>query len=95
LLKLQLPGALPAIFTGLRISGGLSVVGAIVGDFFFRQGDPGLGRLLDMYTARLESERLFAAVIFSSLLGLSVFWFFGIVGRLAVRSWHESAQERP
>ena len=29
------------------------------------------------------------------LLGLAVFWFFGIVGRLAVRSWHESAQERP
>jgi NitT/TauT family transport system permease protein len=95
LTKLELPGALPAIFTGLRISAGLSVVGAIVGDFFFRQGDAGLGRLLDNYTAQLESERLFATVIFSSLLGLAVFWFFGIVGRLAVRSWHESAQERP
>ena len=95
LTKLELPGAMPAIFTGLRISAGLSVVGAIVGDFFFRQGDAGLGRLLDNYTAQLESERLFATVIFSSLLGLAVFWFFGIVGRLAVRSWHESAQERP
>jgi NitT/TauT family transport system permease protein len=93
--KLELPGALPAIFTGLRISAGLSVVGAIVGDFFFRQGDPGLGRLLDMYTARLQSERLFAAVIFSSALGLVVFWTFGTVGRLAVRSWHESERERP
>ena len=95
LVKLQLPGALPAIFTGLRISAGLSVVGAIVGDFFFRQGQPGLGRLISIYTSRLESERLFAAVIFSSLLGLSVFWLFGILGRLAVRSWHESVQERP
>ena len=37
--KLQFPGALPAIFTGLRISAGLSVIGAIVGDFFFRRGD--------------------------------------------------------
>ena len=39
--KLQFPAALPAIFVGLRISAGLSVIGAIVGDFFFRQGDPG------------------------------------------------------
>ena len=39
--KLQFPAALPSIFTGLRISAGLAVIGAIVGDFFFQQGDPG------------------------------------------------------
>ena len=38
--KLQFPGALPSIFTGLRISAGLSVIGAVVGDFFFLQGQP-------------------------------------------------------
>ena len=90
LLKLQLPGALPAIVSGWRIAAGLSVVGAIVGDFFFRQGDPGIGRLIDDYRARLQSKQLFAAVALSSLLGLVVFWGFGLLGTLLVGSWHES-----
>jgi NitT/TauT family transport system permease protein len=90
LLKLQLPGALPAIVSGWRIAAGLSVVGAIVGDFFFRQGEPGVGRLIDDYRARLQSEQLFAAVGLSSLLGLVVFWGFGLLGRLLVGAWHES-----
>ncbi len=90
LLKLQLPGALPAIVSGWRIAAGLSVVGAIVGDFFFRQGDPGVGRLIDDYRARLQSEQLFAAVALSSLLGLIVFWGFGLLGQFLVGSWHES-----
>lgn len=92
LVHLQIPGALPAIFTGWRISAGLSVVGAIVGDFFFRQGDAGLGRLLDRYTQRLQSEELFATIFFSCLLGLVVFWIFGLLSRLVVGSWHESAR---
>jgi NitT/TauT family transport system permease protein len=90
LLKLQLPGALPAILSGWRIAAGLSVVGAIVGDFFFRQGEPGIGRLIDDYRARLQSEQLFAAVGLSSLLGLIVFWGFGLLGQILVGSWHES-----
>jgi NitT/TauT family transport system permease protein len=90
LLKLQLPGALPAIVSGWRIAAGLSVVGAIVGDFFFRQGDPGIGRLIDDYRARLQSDQLFAAVALSSLLGLVVFWGFGVLGQVLVGSWHES-----
>jgi NitT/TauT family transport system permease protein len=90
LLKLQLPGALPAILSGWRIAAGLSVVGAIVGDFFFRQGDPGIGRLIDDYRARLQSEQLFAAVALSSMLGLIVFWGFGLLSRLLVGAWHES-----
>ncbi|HLZ28330.1 MAG TPA: ABC transporter permease [Chloroflexota bacterium] len=90
LLKLQLPGALPAILSGWRIAAGLSVVGAIVGDFFFRQGEPGIGRLIDDYRARLQSEQLFASVALSSLLGLVVFWGFGLLGRLLVGAWHES-----
>ena len=90
LVKLQLPGALPAIVSGWRIAAGLSVVGAIVGDFFFRQGEPGIGRLIDDYRARLQSEQLFAAVGLSSLLGLLVFWAFGLLGQVLVGSWHAS-----
>ena len=93
LFKLQLPGALPAIFTGLRISAGLSVIGAIVGDFFFRQGEPGIGRLIDQYTQRLQSEQLFAAVVVSSVFGLAVFAAFGALGRFATRSWYQSVHD--
>jgi NitT/TauT family transport system permease protein len=88
--KLQLPAALPSIFTGLRISAGLSVIGAIVGDFFFKQGDPGIGILIDLYRARLQSEQMVGAIVLSSLLGVLVFWFFGFLGRRVIGSWHES-----
>ncbi len=94
LLKLQLPSALPAIVAGWRIAAGLSVVGAIVGDFFFRQGEPGIGRLIDNYLSALETQQLFAAIILSSLLGLVVFWIFGLLGRVLVGSWHDSQRSR-
>jgi NitT/TauT family transport system permease protein len=87
---LELPWALPAIFTGLRISAGLSVVGAIVGDFFFQQGPPGLGRQLSSYTYSLQTEQLLVAVFFCCLLGLAGFWMFGVAGRLATGAWHEA-----
>jgi NitT/TauT family transport system permease protein len=91
--KLQLPAALPSIFTGLRIAAGLAVIGAIVGDFVFRQGDPGIGILIDLYRARLQSELLFAAIILSSLLGVIVFWFFGFLARRVIGNWHQSARD--
>ena len=92
-IKLQLPSAAPSIFVGLRISAGLSVIGAIVGDFFFRQGEPGLGILLDSYRATLQAERLFGAVILSSALGLAVFVAFGWVADMVIGSWHESGSQ--
>jgi NitT/TauT family transport system permease protein len=88
--KLQLPAALPSVFTGLRIAAGLAVIGAIVGDFFFKQGDPGIGILIDRYQSRLQSEQMVAAIILSSLLGIVVFWLFGFLARRVVGSWHES-----
>jgi NitT/TauT family transport system permease protein len=91
--KLQLPAALPSIFTGLRISAGLAVIGAIVGDFFFKQGAPGIGILIDLYRSRLQSEQMFGAIIVSSLLGVLVFWFFGFLARRIVGGWHRSAQD--
>ena len=80
LVKLQWPTALPAIFAGLRISAGLAVIGAIVGDFFFKQGELGIGALMEVYRQNLRSEQLFGAVILSSLLGVLVFWLFGLPG---------------
>jgi NitT/TauT family transport system permease protein len=88
--KLQFPGALPAIFTGLRISAGLAVIGAIVGDFFFRRGDPGLGILIANYESRLQGEQMYGALILAILLGVVTFWIFGFIGRKVVGTWADS-----
>jgi NitT/TauT family transport system permease protein len=89
--KLALPAATPALFAGFRISAGLSVIGAIVGELFFQQGEPGLGMRLVEYRQRIEFDRMFTCLIWSSLLGIAVFTFFGWLGNRLVRSWHESA----
>ncbi|WP_165067977.1 ABC transporter permease [Marisediminicola senii] len=91
LTKLQLPNALPAIFAGMRISAGLAIVGAIVGDFFFRRGQPGLGILISNYQSRLQTPELFAAVIVAALLGVLIFLIFGWISKLAVGRWYEPA----
>jgi NitT/TauT family transport system permease protein len=88
LVKLQLPAAMPAIFTGLRIAAGASVIGAVVGDFFFQQGTPGIGTLMNTYASELESERLYAAVILSSSLGIVVFLAVSWLERRVVGRWH-------
>jgi NitT/TauT family transport system permease protein len=85
LLNLQLPAALPAIVTGCKISAGLSVIGAIVADFFFRQGEPGIGRLIDVYRQRLATEQLMTALLLSSILGLALFFGFDLLGRIVER----------
>lgn len=92
LTKLQLPAALPSLFAGLRISAGLSVIGAIVGDFFFVQGQPGLGTLLSTYISRVQSADLFAAILLSSLYGIVVFAVFSVLSTLAVGSWYSGAR---
>ncbi|MDB0005929.1 ABC transporter permease [Ilumatobacteraceae bacterium] len=92
--KLMFPAALPAIFAGLRISAGLSVIGAIVGDFFFGRGDVGIGQLLRRYANQLQGEELLAAVILSSALGVSVFLTFGWIQNVAIGKWHETSGGR-
>ncbi|MRH87273.1 ABC transporter permease subunit [Nocardia sp. SYP-A9097] len=76
LLKLQLPAAFPAMITGFKISAGMAIIGSIVADFFFRQGDPGIGRMIDVYRQRLATEELLTALLLSSLVGLILFWVF-------------------
>jgi NitT/TauT family transport system permease protein len=94
--KLQLPAAMPAILTGFQVAATLAVVGAVVGDFFFKQGTPGIGELIDLYRARLQSEQLFGAALAASLLGVVAFWLFGLINRLATSGWYgSSAYDRP
>jgi NitT/TauT family transport system permease protein len=91
--KLLIPAALPSFFTGLRTSAGLSVIGAIVGDFYFLQGQPGIGALLNSYSSQLQSDQLFAAVVLCSLLGVVAFTRVGVLSRRVIGKWHESAMD--
>lgn len=90
LTKLTLPAALPSMFVGMRTSAGLSVVGAIVGDYFFRRGEPGIGSLIANYQSRLQSAELFAAILAACLLGVALFVFFGWLSKAAVGRWYDS-----
>jgi NitT/TauT family transport system permease protein len=89
--KLQGPAALPAMFAGLRISAGLAVIGAIVGDFFFARGQVGIGQLIKRYSSGLDGELLLAAVILTCALGVTVFLIFGWLSHLAVGKWYDGA----
>ncbi len=88
--KLQFPAAMPATFTGFRIAAGLSVIGAIVGEFFFGRGETGLGNLVNKYRGLVQIEELYATIIISSVLGIAVFFTFGWLSRLVVGAWYES-----
>lgn len=92
LFRLQFPGALPSIFTGLRISAGLSVVGAIIGEYFFRSGETGIGHLIETYRAGrhdYDDAALFATVATACLLGIVVFVVFGYLSNAATKDWYE------
>jgi NitT/TauT family transport system permease protein len=86
--KLQFPAALPAMFAGFRVSAGLAVIGAIVGEFFFKQGQAGLGTNMSVYTSLTEGAQLWANVLTASLLGITVFVLFGWLSRRVVGRWY-------
>lgn len=88
LTKLQLPAASPAIFAGFRISAGLAVIGAIVGDVFFRAGEAGLGLQVDVYNSRLNGPATWACILMAAALGLTFFAFFAVLERLVVGRWN-------
>ncbi|HET7541161.1 MAG TPA: ABC transporter permease, partial [Polyangiaceae bacterium] len=75
LLKLRLPTAVPSMMTGLKVASGLSVIGAIVGEFVagFAEGSAGLGITVLSAYRQLRTDLLFAAVLLASLLGLLQF----------------------
>lgn len=96
IVKLKLPFALPYIMTGLRISSGLAIIGAIVGEFVGGIGGQrgGLGYVLTAAAIRLDMPYLFAAAFASAMLGIAIFVVVSFVQDLALRHWHESAVAR-
>jgi NitT/TauT family transport system permease protein len=91
--KVGLPASMPQLFAGFRISAGLSVIGAIVGELFFRTGQGGLGQLLINAKINFQYPVMYAALIVSSLLSISVFLTFSWLGDRLFAAWHESGSK--
>jgi NitT/TauT family transport system permease protein len=89
LFKLRFPAALPQILTGLRVSGGLAVIGAIVGEFI---GGQGLGSVVDVARTQQRTDKVFAAVLLASVLGLGLFGLINLISSVTLRRWHASEQ---
>ena len=95
---LRLPSAMPYFLGGLKIAGGLSLIGAIVAEFVAGTAGTGSGLAYRILEAgyRLNIPRMFAAVALISVTGILIFLVLSLVSHLILRRWHESAlkQER-
>jgi NitT/TauT family transport system permease protein len=94
--RLKLPAALPQMLTGLRIAGGLSLIGAVVAEI--AAGSAGAGSGLAYRIAesgyRLNIPRMFAALLLLSLAGIAIFFVLSAASHLMLYRWHESAVRR-
>ncbi len=90
---LKLPSALPYILGGLRIAGGLSLIGAVVAEI--AAGSAGAGSGLAYRIAessyRLNIPRMFAALLLLSVAGIVIYMLLSLVSYLVLRRWQESA----
>lgn len=95
LFKLRLPHAQPNIFTGIRISAGIAVIGAITGELFAgstRVGEGGLGYAIIYANSQLETSYMFALVAAATALGFGFFFLVMLFEWLALHNWHESTR---
>jgi len=93
---LKLPAALPYFLGGLRIAGGLALIGAVVAEFVAGASGQSSGLASRIVEAgyRLNAPRLFAALLLISLAGIVIFFALALVANLLLRRWHESALSR-
>jgi NitT/TauT family transport system permease protein len=89
---LRLPTALPYFMAGLRISGGLALIGAVVAEFVAGTGGAETGLAFRILEAgyRLAIPRLFAALLLLSLTGIVIYLLLDFLSRRLLRHWHES-----
>ena len=96
LFRLKLPAALPYMLEGLKIAGGLSLIGAVVAEI--AAGSAGAGSGLAYRIAesgyRLNIPRMFAALLLLSVTGIVIHFALSLLSWLMLRRWHESAIER-
>ncbi|MCF2905194.1 ABC transporter permease [Octadecabacter sp. CECT 8868] len=93
---LQLPTALPYFLGGLRIAGGLSLIGAVVAEYVAGTGGIGSGLAFRILEAgyRLNIPRMFAALILIAATGVVIFTFASLLSHALLHKWHESAIKR-
>src|SRR5271154_3559829 len=93
--NLKLPSALPYILGGLRIAGGLSLIGAVVAEIAAGSAGAGSGLAYRIVESgyRLNIPRMFAALVMLSIAGIVIFYLLAFVNHIALRRWHESALE--
>ncbi|MGE5148033.1 MAG: ABC transporter permease [Candidatus Eiseniibacteriota bacterium] len=93
---LRLPAAMPYFLGGLRISGGLALIGAIVAEFVAGTGGRASGLAYRILEAgyQLQIPRMFAALLLISLTGILIFLCLSLISHLCLRKWHESAIRR-
>jgi NitT/TauT family transport system permease protein len=94
LILLRLPSSMPFYLAGLRISGSLALIGAVVAEFVAGTGGARSGlayRILES-GYRLEIPRMFAALVLISATGIAIFFLLSLLSRFILRHWHESAQ---
>jgi NitT/TauT family transport system permease protein len=90
---LRIPTALPYFFAGLRISGGLALIGAVVAEFVAGTGGTETGLAYRILEAgyRLAIPRLFAALFLLSVTGIAIYLVLDFISQRLLRHWHESA----
>ena len=93
LVDLRLPAALPYFLGGLRISGGLALIGAVVAEFVAGSGgrESGLAYRILESGYQLKIPRMFAALVLISLAGIAIYLVLSLLSHLLLRRWHESA----
>jgi len=96
LIYLRLPSALPYFLAGVRISGGLALIGAVVAEFVAGAGgrESGLAYRILESGYRLDIPRMFAALALISVAGMAIYGLLAGVSHLLLRRWHESALAR-
>jgi len=93
LMHLTLPSALPYMLTGLRIAGGLSLIGAVVAEIAAGSAGAGSGlayRIVES-SYRLNIPRMFAALTLLAMAGVGIYFALSLASYLVLRRWHESA----
>ena len=93
---LRIPSALPYFLGGLRIGGGLALIGAIVAEIAAGSAGQGAGLAFRIVESgyRLNIPRMFAALLLISVAGIAIFLLLSAFSYLLLRRWHDSARSR-
>jgi len=90
--KVQVPTSLPFLFSGLRVAMAVSVIGAVIGEWM--GSSQGLGYLMIRSKPQFLTERVFAAIVILSVMGMALFVLVGVVEKFAIPWWHNEQRQR-